>query len=211
MQPQGRLRLATKRGQVEAGSRAVAVATALGVHALLLVLFALSFTSWPTLSERPVLNLELTPPLTLTPPAQPRRRRKALQATANPERAQPSGPSAPSELEAHQAPQPPANDLSGGARQALRDLMGCQHAGLLGLSSEERQRCEDRMTAIRKASAPLQLNLDPRGFYAGDTNSEPYLVRKPKNGCKVRVAGDVGPGPMHTQGAVVGFGCGKTF
>ena len=200
--------MATRRGQVDARSRTVAVAVALGVHALLLIVFALSFTSWPALSERPVLSLQLAPPLANAPVAQPRHRRKAPPTAANPLPARIQPPT-PDEPEPIQAPQPPANDLGGGARQALRDLVGCTHAGLLGLSSEERQRCEDRMTAIRKASAPLQLNLDPRGFYAGDTNPEPYLVRKPKNGCKLRAAGDAGPGGQ--GGAAVGIACGKTF
>ncbi len=53
----------------------------------------------------------------------------------------------------------------------------------------------------------MRLNLDPRGQYA--ENPEPYLVRMPKNGCKVRAAGDAGP--MGQQGVAAGVTCAWSF
>ncbi len=93
-------------------------------------------------------------------------------------------------------------------RQALRGLMGCEHAALAGLTSEERERCRDRLGAEAGwAAGATRLNLDPRGAFASD--SEPYLARKPKNGCKPRAAGDVGA--MGEIGAAGGVACAWSF
>jgi hypothetical protein len=53
----------------------------------------------------------------------------------------------------------------------------------------------------------MPINLDPHGRYLSDP--EPYLTRMPKNGCKVRAAGDAGP--MGQQGVAAGISCGFSF
>jgi len=108
--------------------------------------------------------------------------------------------------EAVETPSPPAT-VPNGARQALRYLVGCERAGFFGLSSEERQRCEDQLTANRKRSPPLRFTLAPGAGYV--TDPEPYLNRKPTNGCKARAAGD--DTPMGVQGAAVGIACARPF
>ncbi len=105
-----------------------------------------------------------------------------------------------------QAPSPPAT-VPNGARQALRYLVGCERAAFFGLSSEERQHCEDQLAANRKRSPPLTFNLAPRPGYVSDP--EPYHNRKPTNGCKVRAAGD--DTPMGGQGAAGGVSCARPF
>ncbi len=196
--------MAAGHRQVE--TRALAVAASVVVHAGLLIVFIQGVRSWPALTERPVMEVQLAP---LAParsrPAPPRRPRKAPRTAATrPAIAPPAARPAPDAREAVEAP--PAG-VSGGAVQALRDLLGCAHAAFLDLSPEARQRCEDRMTAYRKTTPPIQVDLDPRGLYA--VNPIPYLNRKPKNGCKVRAAGAAGP--MGQGGAVAGISCGKTF
>ena len=196
--------MAARRGQVEMRIRGVAVATAVVVHALLLVILVQGFRTWPYLAERPAMTVQLATPQTRPrSPKSPRRReREASQApaTPHPER------SAPDNHATVEAP-PPADGFSGGSRQALRDLLGCEHAAFLGLSSEERRRCQDKAMANARDAEQLRLDLDPHGLYV--VNPTPYLNRKPRNGCKVMAGGDAGPAGQ--AGAAVGIGCGKTF
>ena len=107
------------------------------------------------------------------------------------------------------APSPAEEDAAGAARATLRSALGCAHADFLGLSPEERQHCQEKAAGTRKSAAALALNLDPRGLYVRDPDAEPWLVRKPRNGCKVRATGD--HGPMGEQGVAAGMTCGKTF
>jgi hypothetical protein len=93
-------------------------------------------------------------------------------------------------------------------RQALRGGLGCRHADLLGLTTEERRRCEERTTAQAPGPGP-KLNLDRDGAFAAGRNPEPYLARKPKNGCKLRAAGDATP--AGDQGPAAGIGCAWAF
>ncbi|WP_421936379.1 hypothetical protein [Phenylobacterium sp.] len=90
--------------------------------------------------------------------------------------------------------------LAGRAQQALQGLAGCERAGL---SREERERCETRRWASADAPAK-RLNLDPSGRYVEDT--EPFLSRRPKKGCRVRATGDTNA--MGDSGnARAGFTC----
>jgi hypothetical protein len=93
-------------------------------------------------------------------------------------------------------------------RSTLRAALGCGHAAFLGLSSEERRRCQDQL-ASRTDAPPVPLDLDPRGLGLSDGNPEPYLSRRPKNGCKVRAGGDATP--MGKEGAASGMSCGWSF
>ncbi|MEO8115362.1 MAG: hypothetical protein ABI655_13330 [Phenylobacterium sp.] len=92
----------------------------------------------------------------------------------------------------------------------LRGRVGCDHAALLGLSRAERQDCLDRLARSEVAelgNTPAALNFDRRGDLA--RIPEPYLARKPRNGCKPRAGGDVGS--MGEVGAAAGVGCGWAF
>ncbi len=150
--------------------------------------------------------VQLTPkphPHLRNPRSRPRREPKAPQFVGTSR----LSPSAPEAREPVGAQLPLADGLGVGARQALRDLLGCEQASFLGLSSEERRRCQDRMAVNRTGSLPLRFNLDPGGRYV--ENPEPYLNRRPTNGCKVRAAGDAGP--MGQQGAAAGMTCARPF
>jgi hypothetical protein len=56
------------------------------------------------------------------------------------------------------------------------------------MTRQERERCDAERWA-RVAPAAPRLNLDPAGRYA--RNLEPFLSRRPKDGCRARLAGDV--------------------
>ncbi len=195
-----------ERRQFGAPSLALAIAASVAVHAILLVIFVQGLGSWSPSTDGPITTVELAP----RPPAQPRkptsrprRARKAPQASVDlrPE------PPAPDARETGEASPPPAESLSGGARQSLRYLVGCERAALFHLTSEERRHCEDQTMAARRASVPLRLNLIPRGQYLGDP--EPYLSRRPRNGCKVRAAGV--KAPMGQEGPATGITCARPF
>jgi hypothetical protein len=98
---------------------------------------------------------------------------------------------------------PPAGASVANLSRALRGLFGCD---LAHLTDAERAACAERSAANRPAT-PRPLNLDPLGRYA--SNPEPYLTRMPKNGCKVRAAGDEAlPGK---QGVAAGVSCAWSF
>ena len=154
-------------------------------------------------SEAVQVDLVRAPTPPVRPPPRPRPKRPdASVPFSRPPSSAPAAP--PDSVPPRHGPSSPETDAAGAARSALRAALGCEHADFLGLSTEERQRCQDRM---RRASPPFQVNLDPRGFYL--VNPEPYLTRKPKNGCKVRVAGD--PGPAGQSGGAAGVACGLSF
>ena len=89
------------------------------------------------------------------------------------------------------------------ATRALRGMFGCD---LPHLTDAERAACTERW-AENRPPTPIPINLDPHGRYA--TDSEPYLTRMPKHGCKVRAAG--AEGPAGQQGVVAGVSCGWSF
>lgn len=80
---------------------------------------------------------------------------------------------------------PSQADLTAKGRQALRGLGGCDR---VTMTREERERCEAERWA-RVGQASPRLNLDPSGRYA--KNPEPFLLRRPKDGCRARMGGDV--------------------
>jgi hypothetical protein len=82
-------------------------------------------------------------------------------------------------------------------------MFGCDRAGL---TDAERASCGMRLAANRPTT-PAPLNLDPHGRYVSDP--EPYLTRMPKNGCKVRAAGDATP--FGEEGVAAGISCGWSF
>lgn len=115
----------------------------------------------------------------------------------------PARPSPPTEDVRPGSPDADSQAASGGQR-VLRGLTGCDHPRLL--TAEERRACETRRWA--RAAPDPRLNLDLAGRYV--ENPEPYLVRKPKDGCKVRATGDVGPMGDSGHGRV-GIGCAFSF
>ena len=94
-----------------------------------------------------------------------------------------------------------------GARRVLSRLSICRYENWAHLTPEERDRCSERARAGYGAAKEARLNLDPAGRYA--EKSEPYLNRRPVNGCKPRAAGDVGP--RGAEGVRVGLGCALSF
>ena len=109
-------------------------------------------------------------------------------------------------------PAPAPDPVGEGVRSALRGLTGCEHAAFLNLTTEERRRCEDRLAAAgggQRGVAPTKLDLSRGGRFASERDLEPYLQRRPHNGCKPRAGGDVSV--MGEQGAATGLACAWSF
>jgi hypothetical protein len=188
--------------------RTLAIAASVALHALVLLLLVWRLGTAPHTAEAPVMSVELTPPwpdAVRHPAPDVRRERAAVvpKAAAPPAEVRPMIP-VPDTREANGVVAPSPSD---GVRQALRGL-GCEHAALLGLTPEERRRCQDRLAeAARRQGGPARLNLDARGAFGRE--AEPYLQRRPKNGCKLRAGGDVAP--MGEVGAATGVACAWSF
>lgn len=190
--------------------RNLAIAVSVAAHVLIFLALFWKFGAAPTYAELPAMNVQLAPWPRTRPPPKPIRTQRAP-AKASPERsvlppvlARPAiGPQEPS-------PVPQAEPQEGeaaGVRKALRGLGGCSHADLLALSPSERQTCLDRLAKAPGGGA-MALNLDRRGYAAGKAQ-EPYLQRKPRNGCKVGAGGDTTPSGL--QGVAGGVGCALSF
>lgn len=202
---------------VRARARLIAMGAALIVHGLVLMLLIWRLGAGPDLAETRSMNVVLTPlahhrprsadretpPSSGTPPVSrpkdraPEARRSS--GTPPPEARSPSR---------HAAPQPPGpgDDV----RSALRGLLGCQSPALVGLTSEERERCKEELAAggmSGRDSRVGRLNFDRRGDFT--PNPEPYLTRRPNNGCRLRAAGDIGP--QGQEGVEAGVGCARPF
>ena len=193
-----------------APGRNLAIAVSVVAHVLVFLALFWKFGAAPTYAELPAMNVQLAPWPKTRPQPKPVRTQRAP-AKASPERsalppvlARPAiSPQEPSPV-----PQsPPSDGEAAGVRKALRGLGGCSHADLLVLSPSERQACLDRLAKAPGGGARA-LNLDRRGYAAGKAQ-EPYLQRKPKDGCKARAAGDTAP--MGNQGAAGGVGCAWSF
>jgi len=177
----------------------------------------------------PVEPVEPPPPMIVTfelPPRDPRtRNRPSLRRDLEPPVAQPTArPPAPDPSPSPPLPAagPPASvpnpwQVSDAARlQAFGDSLRAQRACAAApggrLTQEERARClADWGASAEKAAAKWpspQLNLDPRGAYARET--QPYLERKPKNGCKARAGGSPVP-QFGDQGVATGVACAFSF
>ena len=185
-------------------ARAWAVAASTAVHIAVFAVLAWRLGATPELAEAPVMNVQLA---TLSHPKPREPRREPVPATVA--TSQPPRPDTPVVRPADQ----PSMVLPGdetrrgeGVRQALRGRLGCEHADLMGLSEKERERCREQLAAGARG-ADVKLNLDRRGRFAEDP--EPYLARRPKNGCTVRAAGD--QTPSGEVGAAAGVGCAWSF
>lgn len=172
------------------------------LHAVLIGLALRHLGEATLFSPAPTMSVELVPWRTERPPA--------LKRAARPEPAPaPSRPEALARPPSNESPTanavlPPAG-LAPGVRRALRGLTGCDR-----LPREERDTCHDRLAATGQddPTRPPRLNLDPRGQFA--ENPEAYINRKPKNGCKLRAAGEAGA-LVQKDGARAAFSCAWDF
>jgi hypothetical protein len=205
------LRVRTARRRLADRRRLAAISLAILAHAALFSLL-LSGTGrlpyQPTWQERPT-EVWLAPPVTLRRPPLERLRPSARHSApkrAETVAARPPGPQpstqAPLSAPSVAAPSATIPDVGG----ALRKWVGCAQPGAPWMTQADRAACAVRLAANRPAT-PTPLNLDPQGRYV--SNPEPYLTRMPKNGCKVRAAGDAGP--MGQQGVAAGVSCGLSF
>lgn len=170
----------------------------------------------PIYAEAPVMNVELA----RLQPSKARRRmpsERRIAAAAAPQarsdhdrpqlRIEPASPTVPGVV-IGPASAPPINEEREGVRKVLRGMLGCDHAALAGLSPEERRRCEERLARAPGVTIP-HLNLDKGGAFAAGQDLEPYLARRPKNGCKARAGGDTAP--SGDKGAAAAIGCALSF
>jgi hypothetical protein len=207
--------MASESWPVRTSGRGLATALALVIHALFLLLLFWKLGDSPGRVGTQSINVELVP--------FPHHRPAAAPVVKKGRRA-----GAPPPLGAilHSAPGPAPTEVAPGRdapvaaegremRSALRGLLGCRSSALVGLTPDERRRCEARMAggAVEDRAGPApKLNLDLHGRFA--SNPEPYLQRRPKNGCKVRAGGDTAPGPGGTPGNVgvaSGVACALAF
>lgn len=174
------------RRRFAARRRGAAIAAAVAAHLLFLLGLMWSLGTTPRFYEPPVVSVTLVPPW----PAPPVRARRAV--------ADRPSPIVPRRAVAVPAEAPPPAILpltpapmADGARNALRDLVGCDHAGLAGLNEAERQRCRDRLAGVRSGDLKGDFGVAPakRARFAADRTAarEPMLARTPKNGCRPRV------------------------
>ncbi len=200
-------------------SRGVALALAMAAHALLFTALVWRFES-PSRTYAPtVMDVELAVPRPLDrarPP--PPRSGKPAHPAATPEAPpilhQPAQETSPDPVALPQPAPGPAVEAEG-ARQALRGLVGCGHAGFLGLTEAERQRCQDLLARVRGGdarSAQIELDLARRAAAAKGPEKEGFLARTPHNGCVPRVKEkEVGVPGETRQDWTTGIACAWSF
>jgi hypothetical protein len=172
--------------------------------------------AFPAASDAPAMLVSLVPsvPHPVRPPApapvtKGRQRLEVHPAAATPQ------PLPPLVLPAD----PPERDAAApdGFRQTLRGLVGCLPGRESQMGQDESQRCREQFAARARRDRGLptpRLNLDSGGEFAASQNAEPYLQRRPRNGCKARAGGDTAPGPGGTPGkvgAATGISCAFSF
>lgn len=188
-----------------AQDRAMLLALSIGAHVVVLGWLMVQRHVLSPSSETPAMDVMLAPPIFRRLSVEPRNRPPPPRphAAKSPERA------ALRREEPALAPPPAAGQGEAAAatppavRRALRGLIGCR---LADLTDEERQRCDERLAAAEDRIG-RKLDLNPRGAFARE--ADPYLARRPKNGCKARAGGDADPAGK--QGAAVGLSCAWAF
>ena len=195
-------------GEPQRNHRAAAITVSIAAHALATGLLVWRMGTAPSRAEPPVMNLQLANLPRHVPASaerEPRRDRRPSPIASSPTPRAAPAISPPQAREANPFPEPPLGARSDVA-PTLRALLGCEHARLLDLSAEERERCRDRLAAegerARGAHA-ARLNLDRRGDFTA--NPETYLNRMPTKGCKPRASRDVAPDG--TEGAKATVTC----
>jgi len=195
-----------------ARDRSLAIALSVAAHVLAFLALFWKFGASLAYPETPVINVELAPWSRASPAPPPPVKPPKAKPVRNPIRpnlppvlAQPLSEARPADAVA-QAPVPQApGDEASRLRNALRRGAGCEHADLLGLTAAERQACLDQLAKAQAGAA--RLNFDLRGGYA--KNPQPFLERRPKNGCKPRAGGD--KAPMGQEGVAGGLTCAWSF
>jgi hypothetical protein len=165
--------------------------------------------AFPPVIDPPAMVVSLVPPLPRQPPPSAQVRSERRQAVlARPPEPQTVRPLVIPDID--RADSGADRAAAEGFRQVLRGLVGCAPSALAGMPAEARQRCQDQLaarTAWDRGAPGPKLSFDTRGEFAA--NPEPYLTRKPKNGCRVRAAGDTGVSGQ--DGARAGIGCAFSF
>ena len=199
--------------------RGVALAIALAAHAAMFTALVSRFESPRRVYAPTVMDVELVVPRLLErPPPSPRRLPQAVRPPAAPQAPpilhQPAAQTSP-DPSALPPPAPGPVVDGEGVRQALRGLVGCSQAGLLGLSEAERQRCQDRLARVPGGdtrSAQIERDLARRAAAAKGPEKEGVLARTPHNGCVPRVKekeeGTVG---LARQDWTTGIACAWAF
>jgi hypothetical protein len=173
------------------GARTAAFVVSAVFHAVLLVLLVrYASQGAPTSREPPVIQAMLVPRDRPAPADRDRSGPRSsddrdAQARTAPAPPVPSVASPPPGDVAPDTIAPGEADLAARGRQALRGSRGCDR---VDLTREAREDCEAQRWA-RAAPVTARLNLDLAGRYA--RNPEPFLLRRPKNGCRARMGGDV--------------------
>jgi hypothetical protein len=183
--------------------RTLAVGASFAAHAVFVALLVWSLRLTPKGVEPRTVEVQLLRLAPHRPELRPRTQRHAAAKPATSVGAPAPAPSpvlppaAPSQLAPTEAP-----------LRGLRARLGCNHASLLQLSPEERRRCEDQLASGARLAGDRRLDLS-RGGALHAPDSEPYLARRPRNGCKVRAGGDADG--MGRQGAATGVACAWSF
>lgn len=178
------------------------------IHVVLLYLFVRQIGAAEHFAEPQSMSVSLVRPK--TPRSSSRRERPPHRDASVGLRTSPSSPLNHVELAPQASTPAEANaNLAGmeAAQRTLQALSKCRPDNLARLSAEERGRCAERARAGYADGGMPHVNLDPSGRYV--ENPEPYLNRRPTNGCKPRAAGDVGP--LGVEGARAGVGCAFSF
>jgi hypothetical protein len=179
-------------------------AVSLAFHIAFLAVLAWQLGRQPAPVEPPVIDVRLVTLTPRRPPEAPRADRPERQIAGRARQANTAPSIAPAPIAP--SPAPAADPSAAGVARVLRRAVGCDHANLMRLGPEERQRCEQRIAAAEPPSG--RLNLDPSGRYA--ENPEPYLQRRPTKGCKPRAGG--APSPMGDDSIVTtGITCAIPF
>jgi hypothetical protein len=190
--------------------RGLAVAIALAAHVVLLTDLLWRFETWPAEYSTPVMAVDL---VRLPRARAPKPPGFAVAARTRAELA-PIQPHVTPTLPPV-ATAPPSAQVAGDVQHALRGLVGCNHAGFLGLTDAERQRCQDRLARAGGGdprSAQIELDLARRAAAAKGPEREPFLARIPHNGCAPRVKEtEEGTAGVARQDWTAGIACAWSF
>jgi hypothetical protein len=178
-------------------------------HLLVLTALVAGLRTYQPRAATPPIELRILPPWPVQrPPAKPVAAKRAASARDS----APAAPPSVSAVAAEPAARPvetPAPSIADAEqlRGVLRGLLGCDRPALL--KEEERRACDQR--AARPAMALSTVNPDNLARYVAAQNREPFLAKKPHNGCVLRV-GDQDQGATSQGGSIAaGIACAWSF
>jgi hypothetical protein len=191
---------------------AAALSTLAHVVMLAAILAGLRMTETPT--PTPTIQLELEPPA--TPPLPPRPQRRATTSVRRAAAPVPEAVPTPSVA----APSPIATPVGGpgavppppsGLVAGLRGSVGCANAARIGLSADERARCERRFAGAAE-SGGRTFETDAAKVLAFEEAGGPlrgdFIARRPKTGCRIRASPEVIAAPQAGRaGVTAGVTC----